>query len=83
MFAADAELDVRPRCPAPVNRHLDQLADADAVQNDERVAVNDGFVLIGGQERARIVARNAKRGLRQIIGAEREKLRRLGNDALP
>jgi hypothetical protein len=34
---------------------------------------------IFAQEAARIVARNTERGLRQIVGAEAEELRRLGN----
>jgi hypothetical protein len=51
MLAADAELDIRARRPAPLRRDLDQLADALDIEADERVAREDALVDIGGRKR--------------------------------
>jgi hypothetical protein len=60
MFAADAELEARPRSPAPLGRDADQLADALDIQRDERVAGVDALFDVGGEEVAGIVAADAK-----------------------
>ena len=57
MLAADAELDVGARRPAPLGRDRDQLADALDVEADERVARVDALLDIGRQEAPGIVAR--------------------------
>src|SRR3546814_269283 len=79
VLAADAELDVGARFAPAFGREVDQLPDAFDVEADERVGQEDALVDILRQEAARIVAADADRRLRQVVGAEREKLRRLGN----
>jgi hypothetical protein len=74
MLAADAELDVRARRPAPLGRDLDQLADALDVEADERIAREDALVDVGRQEAPGVVAADAEGGLRQVVGAEGEEL---------
>ena len=59
------------------HRDLDQLADAGGVDRRERVLLDDLQLRILRQERARVVARHAEAGLRQVVGAEAEELGRL------
>ena len=79
MLAANAELDAGPGRPAPVGRDFDQLADALDIEADKRVARENALVDILGQEPSGIVARDAERGLGQVIGAEAEKLAMFGD----
>src|SRR5947209_11648983 len=78
MLAADAELQ-RIACLAPTfRRDADQFADAVAIERDERIDIEDSLGGIGAEEARRIIARYAERGLRQVVRAEREELRRFG-----
>src|SRR5690242_12933001 len=79
MLAADAELQVLARLAAALGADLHQLADAIAVDRDEGVLLEDALLLILAEEAAGVIARQAEAGLRQIVGAEAEELRRLGD----
>src|SRR3546814_5803575 len=72
MLAADAELDTGPGLAPARRRDLDQFADALDIDADERVGRIDALVDIGRQEASGIVAAHPERGLRQIVGPERE-----------
>src|SRR5690242_7438697 len=52
VLAADAELQVRARAAALLDRDVDQLADADRVERLERVLVEDLLLLIDPEELA-------------------------------
>src|SRR5277367_5859106 len=77
MFAADAELDVGSRLAAFRDGDLHKLADAGLVNRGERIFLHDLRFLIRAEETAGIVAAHAERGLRQVVRAEAEELRRL------
>ena len=79
MFAADAEFDVRAGGAAAFGGHAHQGADAFAVERDERVFFQDALFDIGRQEFAGVIARQAERGLRQVVGAEGEEVGDLGD----
>src|ERR1700735_2377186 len=79
MLAANAELDRRPGLAAPRAGDLDQLADAFDIDRNEGIALQDVLALVAAEETAGIVARQAERGLGQIIGAEAEEFRTLGD----
>ena len=70
MLAANSKLDVFPRLAPALGRDFDQLADAFAVDRDERVDGENALVGINAEEARRIVARNAENGLGEIVGAE-------------
>src|SRR5438105_510340 len=72
MFAADAELDVGTRLPSALNAHRHEVADAVHVDRGERILLEDLLVLVDLQELADVVAREAERQLREIVGAKRE-----------
>ena len=55
--------------------HLHELTDARRIQRLERIALQDLLLLVDAQELADVVAREAERHLRQVVGAEREELR--------
>src|SRR4029453_18058339 len=77
VLTADAELQVGARAAPLLHRDLDELADASDVNRRERILLDDLELLIVRQERARVVARHAQTGLREIVRAETEELRRL------
>ena len=77
MFAADAELEVGSRRPAPLRRHPDQLADPLYIEADERVPGVDALFDIRTEKARGVVAADAQRGLGQVVGAEREELGRV------
>src|SRR5258706_1403402 len=81
MLAAYAELKLWPNLPPASDRDFDQLADAGLVETHEGIAFDQAARQIFAQEASRVVAAHPERGLRQIIRAEAEKLRRLGNFA--
>ena len=83
MLAADAELDVGPRPAAALRRHGDEFADALLVERDERIGRQDALGRVGAEERGRVVARDAERRLREVVGAEGEELGRFGDLARP
>ena len=76
MFAADADLQIRPVLAAAFDRHFHQLPHALDVQHLERVVLQDAGLVVGRQEFVlRILAAERERCLSQVVGAEREKLR--------
>ena len=79
MLAADAELEGVAHLAAALGRDLDQLAHTLAIERDERIDRHDSLRHIGAEEARRVVARDAERGLRQVVGAEGEELRPLCN----
>ena len=62
-----------------LDTQLDELADAGLVEAGERVVVHHLGVLVGGQERARVVPAEAETGLGEVVGAEAEELGVLGH----
>ena len=76
-------LIVRARRPAPLGGELDEFADALLVQRHERIVGQQALRRIGAKERRRVVARQAERRLRQVVGAEGEELGALGDLAGP
>ena len=83
MLAADAQLDARTGVAAPLSGGFHQFANAFLVQCDEGVFFVDSLVLIDLEEASGIVARDAQRGLRQVICAEGEECGRLRDIASP
>ena len=79
MFAADAELDVGTRGAALFNGDLDELADAFLVETGEGVLGEHFAFHVRIQEAAHVVTADPQRGLRQIVRAEAEELRRVGD----
>ena len=79
LLAADAQLDVRAGLAAQLAGHLHQTAHAHLVQTGEGIGLVDLPVIVAGQELARIVAAEAEGHLGQIVGAEGEELRLLGD----
>ena len=77
MFPANAELDAVTLPPPAFGGHFDQLAHAVDVEADEGVAGEDTLVDIGREEARGIVAADAQRRLRQVVGAEAEEFRLL------
>src|SRR5207247_2154909 len=63
MLAADTKLERVARLAAALGRDSDQLADALAIERDERIDREDSLGRVGAKEARRIVARNAECGL--------------------
>jgi hypothetical protein len=59
MLAADAELE-SGRAPRPRSAPSHQLADALAVERDERIVLEDALGDVGAEEAGRVVARDAE-----------------------
>src|ERR1700744_3457245 len=77
VFTADADLEFIPRTTALFDAPLDEHADALGVERLERIGCEDAgflFVNVVGQEAARVVSREAHRGLCEVVGAEGEEL---------
>ena len=81
MFSADAELQILARFAPTFRRHANERADAVDINGDKRIARDDAFGKIIGEESAGIVAADADGRLREIVGAEGKELRRLRNIA--
>src|SRR5262250_276295 len=75
VLAADADLEVAARRATPLGANGDQLADALAVDGDERIDLEDASLGVVGKDRRGIIARQPETGLRQVVGAEGEELR--------
>jgi hypothetical protein len=78
VLAADPDPPLRPR-PAELDAGVDELADALAVEELERVRRQHLLLQVIGDEAADVVAREAERHLREVVGPEREELRGLGD----
>ncbi len=79
MFAAQAELEVRARRAAAFDGEADEFAHPLLIQRDEGVLSQDAARLVVAEEGGSVIARDAERGLGEIIGAEGEEFRRLGD----
>mmetsp|Transcript_24801 Transcript_24801/g.71610 ORF Transcript_24801/g.71610 Transcript_24801/m.71610 type:complete len:589 (-) Transcript_24801:840-2606(-) len=90
MLATDARLKIGVALLAAVARYLHQLAHTVLVEYVKRVVVEDLYLLlalpgvlhptdVGRHEVAAVVAADAKRRLREVVGAEGEELGQLGD----
>ena len=79
VLAADAALEHRALAAALEYGLADQLSHAVLVEDLERVVLQDALVEVDRQELADVVAREAQRHLRQVVGAEREELGDFGD----
>src|SRR5580692_5793511 len=77
MLAADSYLQIFARTASQLRGHLDQLTDAFLIEYRERIGFEDlrRFVIL--LESRIVVARKSHRGLRKIVGTEREEFRLL------
>ena len=69
VFAADAAFEVFACAAAFEYRLADQLSHAVAVEDLERVVLQNAFLQVDRQELGDVVAREAERHLRQVVGA--------------
>src|ERR1700730_13315382 len=74
VLAAKAEFDVGARFAPALDRDAHQFAHTVAVEGNERIDFEDALARIGAEEARGVVARDAKRRLGEIVGAEREEL---------
>src|SRR5262249_42674801 len=80
VLAPDGELGAVLRLPAALDRDPHELADSIAVERLERVAREDLVLEVVREELALgVVAREAERRLREVVGAEREEVGVLGD----
>src|ERR1700692_619281 len=79
MFAANAQLEICARLSSTFRRNANKFSHAVAIDGNERIACNQTFREIFGEECARVVAADTECCLRQIVGAEGEELRALGD----
>src|SRR5262249_27600800 len=79
VLAADAHLKLRPGLAPALDTDADQRAHALLIDRDERIARQNATRSVDAEEARRIVAADSERGLRQVIGAEREEFRALGD----
>ena len=80
MLPADTHFQIGPRCAPQSRRHLNEPADALAVEHLERVLRQDAPAHVLPQELGLgVVAAEGEGRLRQVVGAEAEKLRLLGD----
>src|ERR1039457_1744215 len=81
VLAADADFQVRIRLAAALDGNLHQLANTFLVEDGERIVGENLLILVLLLELRIVVAREAHGGLGQIVGAEAEELRFLGDVA--
>src|SRR3954452_18163837 len=80
VLAADAQLEVGVRLAAHPGGQAHEPADAELVDRLERAAVEDLLLHVRLEEAALgVVAREAQRRLREVVGAEREEVGMLGD----
>src|SRR5262245_25041773 len=79
VLTADADLEVRTRAPPALDTDLDELAHAFLVEDGEGIVGQHALLEIVGQELRDVVAAVAEGHLREVVGAEREELRVLGD----
>jgi len=72
MLAADAKPNVLPRLARSPAAYRDKLADALLINRHEGVGRQNALGPVGAEECARVVAGNAQRRLRQVVGAKGE-----------
>ncbi len=74
VFSADAEFNVLASGATKFDCHFHEFADAELVENGERILTDDFFLLITGEEGTGVVAAHAKSGLGKVICAEAKEL---------
>src|SRR5262245_34491478 len=74
MLAADTDFEIAARGAALLHRPVDQQTYAFLIEYSEGVSLEDFLVFVVARELRVIVAREAHRGLREIVGAEAEEL---------
>ena len=79
MLSADSDFERWPGLATAFGRHLHQLPNAFLIQGGERILFQDALGKIGRQHFVDVVTREAERGLREIVGPEREELRLFGD----
>ena len=79
VFAADAAFEVFACAAAFEYRLADQLSHAVAVEDLERVVLQNAFLQVDRQELGDVVAREAERHLCQVVGTEREEFGDFGD----
>ena len=79
MLAANSAVELRARRLAIRNRHFHKTSDARLIKLGERIVFINLIVVIRAEELARIVAREAKGHLRQVVRAKAEELRLFRN----
>ena len=75
MLAADAEFQTFACLPPSFRRNRDELAHALLIERDERIGRDHFLFEILVDEARRVIAADAEGRLREIVGAEGEKLR--------
>src|SRR5215471_17588192 len=78
VLTADPELQFGPDLAPTLGGDPHQLADAIPVERDEGVDAKNSLGEVGAEKARSVVPADAERRLREIIGAEREELRRTG-----
>src|SRR5207302_9928320 len=81
MLAANAELQPLAGGPSAFDGEAHHLADPLGIERHERVVLEDPEPLIDPREACRVVARQTEDRLGQIVRAEAEEFRRLGDFA--
>src|SRR5665213_1071395 len=79
VLAANPKLQSGPGRASTFDGDADQFAHPFRIDRDERVLLEDAEPLIGADKARGIVARQAIGGLRQVVGAEAEEFRALGD----
>src|SRR6516164_11524914 len=79
MLATNAEFQPRAGRSSALGGKAHELADPVDIEGHERIALEDPEPLIGPGKARSVIARQAKDGLGQIIGAKAEKLGSLGD----
>jgi hypothetical protein len=77
VFTADPHLQLRLNLPATLDADFHEFANTVLIDRHERIAGQNTARSIDAEEACGVIARNSKSGLREVIGAEREKLRAL------
>ncbi len=79
VFAANTDLQLGPHLAAALDTDFNQFADATLVDRHEWIDRENAARGVDTEETRRVIARNAKRRLRKIVGAEREEFGALRN----
>src|SRR5215468_4238601 len=74
VLAANADLEIAAHFATTLGADAHQLTDTRLVDGDERVHIEDLPLHVVGEDRRCVVAREAKTGLGEIIGAEGKEL---------
>ena len=79
VLTADTAVKFGTGLAAELDRHLHQLADAHRVETGEGIGFVDLVLVVCGQELAGVVTREAERHLGEVVRAEAEEFRFLGD----